>query len=55
MVSTITLTLPTAYQQSNMITQVPALMQLLQTIQYPHIQQLQSELSQGFQLLGRRP
>ena len=41
-----------AYQQSKMITQIPALIYILQQIQYPHTEQLQFELSQGFPLLG---
>ena len=41
-----------AYQQSIMITQIPALTRLLHTMQYPHLEQLYTELSQGFKLLG---
>ena len=41
-----------AYRQSHMITQIPALNNLLHTIHYPHTSQLQSELSHGFSLLG---
>jgi len=41
------------YKQSDMITQIPVLIQLLQKLQYPHTYILNQELSQGFQLLGR--
>ncbi len=41
-----------AYQQSKMIRQIPALIHILQQIHYPHTDQLQFELSQGFPLLG---
>ena len=41
-----------AYQQTDMITQIPTLIHILDSIQYPHTQQLQQELSQGFTLLG---
>ena len=49
-----TQTLPhSLYRQSQMITQIPILVQLLQQLQYPHTHILNEELSQGFQLLGR--
>ena len=35
-----------------MITQIPALIHILLLIDYPHANQLQTELSQGFALLG---
>ena len=41
-----------AYQQTDMITQIPTLIHILDSIQYPHTRQLQQELSQGFTLLG---
>ena len=41
-----------AYQQSNMVTQIPALIHILQQLHYPHTTQLQAELSHGFQLIG---
>ena len=41
-----------AYQQTDMITQIPTLIHILESIQYPHTRQLQQELSQGFALLG---
>lgn len=36
-----------------MITQIPALIQLLHKLQYPHADILNQELSNGFPLLGR--
>ena len=41
-----------AYQQTDMITQIPTLIHILDSIHYPHTKQLQQELSQGFSLLG---
>ena len=41
-----------AYKQSNMVTQIPALIHILQQLHYPHTTQLQAELSHGFQLIG---
>ena len=41
-----------AYKQSDMVTQIPALIHILQQLQYPHTAQLQAELSHGFQLIG---
>ncbi len=49
-------TLPThcqkAYRQPTMITQIPLLHYLLQTIQYPHADILFRELTDGFPLIG---
>ena len=41
-----------AYKQTDMITQIPTLIHILDSIHYPHTKQLQQELSQGFSLLG---
>ena len=41
-----------AYKQSHAVTQIPTLIHILQQLHYPHTKQLQSELSQGFQLIG---
>ena len=41
-----------AYQQPTMITQIPLLHHLLQTIQYPHADILFRELTDGFPLIG---
>ena len=42
-----------AYQQPEMITQIPTLISLLERIQYPHTHILRQELSDGFPLLGQ--
>ena len=39
-------------QRNQKFTQIPTLIHILDSIQYPHTQQLQQELSQGFTLLG---
>ena len=41
-----------AYRQPKMITQIPLLHHLLQTIQYPHADILFRELTEGFPLIG---
>ena len=41
-----------AYRQPEMITQIPTLIHILTQMNYPHTQQLQRELSNGFPLLG---